>query len=381
MEQKKMILLSGSGDTVAWFRLEFLNEFILRSYKVYVLAPGIRDDLKPQLEEMGVEFIEIKLDRKGFDVLNLALSVIELRKLFKDIQPDIIFSYTHKAILSGALAAKMSGFSNIFSLITGTGHIFDGRTLKERFIRNIGSLALKLALKFNKLVFFQNIDDKNLFLKNNIAKPQQARLVNGSGVNLDNFTKLKEKGVAPIICFAGRLIKEKGVYEFISAARLLRQKNINARFLLAGSLDNKNPSSLSQKDLDRIKNEGYVEVLGYQKDIPALYEKSHIVCLPSYREGFPKALIEAAAAGRAVVTTDVPGCRDAVVPNKTGLIVPVKNTEKLAWAIQWLIEHSKERVAMGKAGRELAVKEFSIEKIIKEHLKIYRELSKKKDNY
>ena len=206
-------------------------------------------------------------------------------------------------------------------------------------------------------------------------------MIKGSGVNLDNFTKLKEKGVAPIICFAGRLIKEKGVYEFISAARLLRQKNINARFLLAGSLDNKNPSSLSQKDLDRIKNEGYVEVLGYQKDIPALYEKSHIVCLPSYREGFPKALIEAAAAGRAVVTTDVPGCRDAVVPNKTGLIVPVKNTEKLAWAIQWLIEHSKERVAMGKAGRELAVKEFSIEKIIKEHLKIYRELSKKKDNY
>ena len=134
---KKIILLSGSGDTVVWFRLDFLNEFLLRSYKVYVLAPDIRDDLKPELINMGIEFIEIKLERKGFNVLNLISSVFELVRLFKEIQPNIIFSYTHKAILSGSLAAKLSGFSNTFSMVTGTGHVFDNQTKKEKLIKLI----------------------------------------------------------------------------------------------------------------------------------------------------------------------------------------------------------------------------------------------------
>ena len=186
--KKKIILLSGSGDTVAWFRLDFLNEFLQKSYKVYVLAPGIRDDLKPELINMGIEFIEIKLERKGFSLLNLISSVIELIRLFKEIQPNIIFSYTHKAILSGSLAAKISGFSNTFSLVTGTGHIFDNKTEKEKVIKFIGSLALRLALRFNKLVFFQNPDDQALFLKNNLVLSQKTKLVNGSGVNLDKFS-------------------------------------------------------------------------------------------------------------------------------------------------------------------------------------------------
>ena len=152
-------------------------------------------------------------------------------------------------------------------------------------------------------------------------------------------------------------------------------KNINAKFLLAGDLDPDNPTSLNDQDLQNIIEEKVVELLGYQKDIPALYARSHIICLPSfYGEGLPKALIEAAAAGRAVVTTDIPGCKDAIISNKTGLLVPAKNPQKLADTLEWLIKHHEERIAMGKAGRKFAEKEFPIEKIVQNHLNIYQEL-------
>ena len=164
------------------------------------------------------------------------------------------------------------------------------------------------------------------------------------------------------------------MYEFISAARLIKSRGIKARFWLAGDEDIDNPSGLNKKDLKDIKKEGIVEVLGYQKDIPQLYASAHIICLPSYREGLPKSLIEAAAASRAIVTTDVSGCRDAIIPNKTGLLVPLKNYEKLADALQCLIENPKKREAMGKEGRKFAEKEFPIEKIVEGHLEIYQEL-------
>ena len=144
--------------------------------------------------------------------------------------------------------------------------------------------------------------------------------------------------------------------------------------MLAGDLDINNPTGLNLDDLKKIKDGGHVKILGYQKDISILYTKSHIICLPSYREGLPKSLIEAAAASRAVVTTDVPGCRDAIIPNKTGLLVPAKDSQKLADALQWLIENPKERIAMGKEGRKFAEKEFPIEKIIQNHLDIYEDL-------
>ena len=187
----------------------------------------------------------------------------------------------------------------------------------------------------------------------------------GSGVRLEDFVNLDEPGGIITICLACRLLKDKGVFEFIDAARKLKEKGINAKFLLAGDLDIGNPESLNEHDLSKIKEEGCVEILGHCDDIPKLYHRSHIVCLPSYREGLPKSLIEAAAASRAVVTTDVPGCRDALIPNVTGLVVPVKNSEKLANALEWLIQHPKERVSMGRAGRNWPRKNFVLRKLLK----------------
>ena len=355
---KKIILLSGSGDTVAWFRLDFLNEFLLRSYKVYVLAPDIRDDLKPELINMGIEFIEIKLERKGFNVLNLISSVFELASLFKEIQPNIIFSYTHKAILSGSLAAKISGFSNTFSMVTGTGHIFDNQTKKEKVIKFIGSLALRIALSFNKLVFFQNPDDQALFLKNNIVLSQKTKLVNGSGVNLDKFSVSPLPSEPVFLCMA-RLIKSKGLEEFAQAAKRVKKLYPEARFILYGYPDD-HPDSIDENEIiSNWLNDFGVEYFGYAENpIDAIKECSVFVLL-SYKEGTPRVVLEAMAMGRPIITTDAPGCRETVKNGVNGFLVPRFDDLEAANAMTKLLS-AELRKEMGKESRKFCESKFNV---------------------
>ena len=355
---KKIILLSGSGDTVAWFRLDFLNEFLLRSYKVYVLAPDIRDDLKPELINMGIEFIEIKLERKGFNLLNLISSVSELVRLFKEIQPNIIFSYTHKAILSGSSAAKISGFSNTFSMVTGTGHLFDNQTKKEKVIKFIGSLALRIALRFNKLVFFQNPDDQALFLKNNIVLSQKTKLVNGSGVNLDKFS-LSPLPSEPIFLCMARLIKSKGLEEFARAAKRLKKLYPEARFILYGYPDD-HPDSIDENEIiSNWLNDFGVEYFGYSENpIDAIKECSVFVLL-SYKEGTPRVVLEAMAMGRPIITTDAPGCRETVKNGVNGFLVPRFDDLEAANAMTKLLS-AELRKEMGKESRKFCESKFNV---------------------
>ena len=355
---KKIILLSGSGDTVAWFRLDFLNEFLLRSYKVYVLAPDIRDDLKPELIDMGIEFIEIKLERKGFNVLNLISSVFGLVMLFKEIQPNIIFSYTHKAILSGSLAAKISGFSNTFSMVTGTGHVFDNQTKKEKVIKFIGSLALRIALRFNKLVFFQNPDDQALFLKNNIVLSQKTKLVNGSGVNLDKFSVSPLPSEPVFLCMA-RLIKSKGLEEFARAAKRVKKLYPEARFILYGYPDD-HPDSIDENEIiSNWLNDFGVEYFGYAENpIDAIKECSVFVLL-SYKEGTPRVVLEAMAMGRPIITTDAPGCRETVKNGVNGFLVPTFDDVEAANAMTKLLS-AELRTEMGKESRKFCESKFNV---------------------
>jgi glycosyltransferase involved in cell wall biosynthesis len=267
---------------------------------------------------------------------------------------------------------------SLVSAVSGLGTLFINKDTKSKLLRLLLYPLYKLAFGHsNQKVILQNKDDLKVLTDWGVLNLSKVKLLKGSGVNLENFTNFSETDETPTICFAARLLRDKGVYEYISAARLLKERGIKARFLLAGDIDGNNLTGLNLNDLNKIKDEGYVEIIGYHKDIPTLYARSHIICLPSYREGFPKSLIEAAAANRAVVTTDVPGCRDAIIANKTGLLVPVKNSQKLADALQWLIEHPTKRITMGVAGRKLAEKEFRIEKIVLNHLDIYHDLLSK----
>jgi glycosyltransferase involved in cell wall biosynthesis len=364
--EKKIILLSGSGDTVAWFRLDFLNEFLERSYKVYVLAPDIRDDLKPSIENMGIEFIQIKLQRKGFNIVNLIVSIYELIQIFRNINPDLIFSYTHKAILGGSLAAKISGFTNIYSLITGTGHIFDSNTVTQKMIKFIGSFALRIALRFNKLVFFQNPDDKLLFLSKKLVASEKVEQVNGSGVNMDKFS-FSDLPREPIFLCMARLIKSKGIIEYAKAAQIVKKNYPEARFLLYGYTDH-HPDSIDESEIISHWLETYgIEYLGYAKDPIATIKQSSVFVLLSYKEGTPRVVLEAMAMGRPIITADSPGCRETVKDGVNGFLVPTHDHISAANAMNKLLNKNL-RSEMGAQSRIYCKEKFDVNDVNKKIL-------------
>lgn len=260
--------------------------------------------------------------------------------------------------------------------ISGLGTIFIDRKW-DRFWMRLGIEWLyRVALGHsNAKVIFQNPDDRAALIGMSAVRKEKTALIRGSGVSLATYHIRPEPEGVPVVTFAARLLEDKGVREFVEAARMLKERGVIARFWLAGSPDPGNLTSVSEDHLSRWSKEGVVEVLGHQSDIPDLFANSNIVVLPSYREGLPKTLIEAAACGRAVVTTDVPGCRDAIEPETTGLLVSARDAENLADAIQTLIEDPDRRKQMGASGRALAEREFAIEKVVDAHLEIYYELT------
>tara|TARA_B100001057_G_C22848587_1_gene950036 strand:- start:101 stop:1180 length:1080 start_codon:yes stop_codon:yes gene_type:complete len=336
-------------------------------------------DINPNIiKNKGFKIYPLSMHRGGTNFFQEINTIYSIWKLLKEVQPDILHLVTIKPYLYGGIVARLTKVPCVVSAITGLGSLFIQNSFKNTLIRILLYPIFKFALGHkNQSVIVQNNEDSEFLMDWGVLDLKKTILIKGSGVNLSKFSVFDEPKGVPVICFVGRLLKDKGVNEFVSAARILNKRGVNARFQLAGQKDFMNPTGLKAEEINYIHEEGIVEVLGYQKDISILFAKSHIICLPSYREGLPKALLEAAAASRAIVTTDVPGCRQSIIPNKSGLLVPVKDYKKLADAIQWLINHPVERIAMGKIGRQLAQKEFRVEKITQSHLAVYQKLISK----
>ena len=374
-KNKKILFLVNYLSFFLSHRLPVAEALLAKGFEVFIGYGELRGADPKLLEQRGFKVDFIPMQPGGLNLLKDLKTLYYIWVFFKRVEPDIVHLITIKPYLYGGIISRLCGVRGLITAVSGLGTLFVNKDLKSKLIRLLLYPIYKLAFNhLNQKVIVQNKDDLKVLVNWGVLNPSKVKLLKGSGVKLENFTNLDEPGGTPVVCFAARLLRDKGVYEYVSAVRLLKERGIKAEFLLAGDLDINNPTGLKLKDLNKIRDEGYVKIIGYQKDIATLYAKSHIICLPSYREGFPKSLIEAAAAGRAVVTTDVPGCRDAIIPNKTGLLVPIKDSQKLADALQWLIENSKERIAMGKAGRNFAEKEFQIEKIILNHLDIYQDI-------
>lgn len=346
-----------------------------KGYDVVIGYGELGDADINQIKQKGFKTRYVPMHRGGINLFNEIKTFFYIWKFFKKERPDIVHLVTIKPYLYGGIISRLLSVRAVVSAISGFGTLFISKNLKFKILRLLLSPIFKFSFNHsNQMIIVQNESDLKLLIKFGILNLSKIKIFKGSGVKLENFVDLKETSGIPTVCFTARLLRDKGIYEFVSAARILNERGIQARFFIAGDLDVNNPSGINFDEYIKLKHEKSIEVLGYHKNIPELYAKSHIVCLPSYREGLPKSLMEAAAASRAVITTDVPGCRDAIIPNKTGLLVPVKDPYKLADALQWLIEHPKERVAMGKEGRKLAEKQFCIEKIVQDHLTIYEKL-------
>ena len=374
-KNKKLLILINNLSFFISHRLPIAEAALGKGFDVVIGYGELGGADYKLLEQKGFDIKYIPMHRGGINPLKDLKTLIYIWKFFKKERPDIAHMITIKPYLYGGIISRLVGVPSLVSAVSGLGTLFISKDLKIRLLRLLLYPIYKLTFNHhNQKVIVQNEDDLNVLVEWGVLNLTKIKLLRGSGVKLENFINLNESSGTPIICFAARILRDKGIYEFVDAARLLKERGVQARFFIAGELDSNNRTGLNLDDFNKLKEEACVEILGYQKNIAILYAKSHIICLPSYREGLPKSLIEAAAASRAVVTTDVPGCRDAIIPNKTGLLVPVKNHQKLADALQWLIEHPQERVAMGKAGRKLAEKEFLIEKIVQSHLDIYQEL-------
>lgn len=348
-----------------------------QEYEVHIAA-GDTGRLK-ELRLQNFQVHPLHFDRRGSGAFSLLKALVQLYRLFVDVRPDIVHLVTIKPVLLGGIAARMAAVPAIVAAISGLGFVFvsDGALAAAR--RFVVKILYRVALGHrNVRLIFQNPDDRAFIC--NLVKGTSSRseLIRGSGVDLSRFVATPCQWQRPVVLMAARLLADKGVREFVSAARILRNSRWssrgNVRFVLVGSPDPGNPSSLTECELAEWEREGIVELWGHMDDMCQVLPQANIVVLPSYREGLPKVLIEAAACGRAVITTNVPGCRDAIEEERTGVLVPARDAKSLALAIRRLIDDPGLCTLMGNRGRALAETEFDVAQVVTKHLRIYSEM-------
>lgn len=303
-------------------------------------------------------------------------AVMAMFRLFRRLRPAVVHLVTIKPVLYGGLAARLARVPAVVYAISGMGYLFSGDGRGGMFVSTLVRRWYRFALGHgNSRVIVQNADDRNALVGMGALLPERAVLIPGSGVDLERFRPVSAPGDPPVVVLPARMLADKGVEEFVAAAEMLRGRGTVARFVLAGDVDPGNPSSIDAQRLRAWQADGVVEWRGHCDDMPRLLQQAGIVCLPSYREGMPLSLLEAAAAGRPVVTTDVPGCREAIIPGTTGLLVPARDPAALADAIEGLLRDPEACERMGAAARHLAERRYSLDQVVAEHLHLYAELA------
>jgi len=375
VNKKKLLFIVN----VDWFfmshRLPIALEAIKHGYEVHI-ATTITDKLE-LLESNGLITHDLHLHRSRSNVGAIFSEFSEIYSIIRAVSPDILHLVTIKPVLMGGIAARLAGTPAVVSAVSGLGFIFVNRRVVTLLRRKAVSLLYRLALGHsNQRVIFQNADDRAQLSRLARLSSEQSILIPGSGVDLSLYSRKLAPDGPSVIMFAARLLVDKGVREFVHAAKLVRRSKFHTRFVVVGVVDPLNPASIEQSELDHWKKTGVVELWGYRDDMEQVLSLATIVVFPSYREGLPKVLIEAAACGRAVITTDVPGCRDAIEDGITGLLVPVRCASAISDTIISLLENSDRCKKMGDAGRKLAEEKFDVRQVIAKHMKIYRDLLK-----
>lgn len=373
MKKKRVLIVGNDAHYFFSHHLPIALGAHAAGYEIHIAIPIQLPD--PRTVNYPFKFHTIPLDRGSRRIGKELKAFIALLRLYRFLGPNLIHHITIKPVLYGGLAARILGVPSIVNTMTGLGFVFTSNDWRRRPLRRMVSSLLKIASHHNgkTRMIFQNPDDLEVFLKAGICRRIDGVVISGVGVDLKKFTVVPEPAEPVVVMFPSRMLWEKGIQEFVTAARVLRTKRVLARFVLVGTTDS-NPTSVPRHVIDQWVSEGIVEYWGWRNDMISTLCEAHIVCLPSYREGLSTVLIEAAASGRAIVTTDVPGCREVVHHGENGLLVPVQDSIALANALQKLIGNSELRRRMSDRGRQIAEVEFKVEKIVDETLSIYRKL-------
>lgn len=327
------------------------------------------------IREAGLRLYPLAFDRGGMNPFRDLGTLGRLLRLYRRTRPAIVHHVAMKPVIYGSLAARASGVPAIVNALSGLGYVFSSSETGARRLRVLVTQLMRLALRGrHQRLIVQNVQDREAVLGLALTTPDSVRMIRGAGVDPAAFRQVMQDVACPTVLLPARFLRDKGLREFAAAARVLKQRGVRARFVLVGRPDPENPASIDAADVQRWVEEGILENLGWRDDMPEILSQSQIVCLPSYHEGLPKALLEAAASGCAIVATDIAGCRELIANGRTGWLVPPRDVNALATALQAAIENTELRKRYASEARAAVVAEFSVQRVIADTLAIYAEV-------
>ena len=364
----KIVFISQNVSPILHFRRELIEYLVEKGHIVYAFAIDYDSKTKAAVNELGAIPVEYSLNKSGMNPFKDLKDTWLLSRQLKLIDPNVVFSFFIKPSIYGTLAAALAGVSRRIAMLEGLGYIHtltsEGFSFKKRSLQKIHGLLCTVGYSFADKVLFLNPDDPIDISKHALINKTKINVIGGIGLNLNNYPFRKITASKPIrFIFIARLLAEKGVFEFLEAARILKKQNVDSEFIVLGGLDPDNPAALTKKQLDAVIDEQLIIYPGHVNNVQAWLSGSHVFVLPSYREGVPRSTQEAMAIGLPIITTDVPGCRETVINGENGFIVPAFSAESLAEKMCYFIDNPNEIARMGQESHNLAANKFDVNQI------------------
>ena len=361
-----ILFIAGNTRSLIANRGDLITDMKQRGHKVTALVPEY--DFLQDIDKLDIPYRKINLSRSSINPIGAWQSRKQLVRIIKEINPDKVFAYTIKPVVLGVPAAEKAGVKSIHAMITGMGYLFTGESVKQKMLRKVACTMYRKALKRCETVFFQNPDDITLFRDLHIIGDEdRVVMTNGSGVNMEQFSRqpLPEKGPLTFLMIA-RLLQDKGVIEFVEAADKLKSVyGDKVRFQIVGPYDPNLPHAISREHYESWKQSDSVELMGQAPDVAPFLKECHVYVLPSYREGTPRSVLEAMATGRAIITTDAPGCRETVIDGENGFLVPPGKSQPLAQAMERFLKKPELISKMGEKSHQTAKEKYDVKKVNK----------------
>lgn len=367
----KMLVISAYPSSLVNFRGDLLKRLSKNGVDVTALSSGASDSEVKEILNIADHYEDYKVSRNGINPIEDVFVILRFMRLYLKLKPDCILAYTIKPVVFGSIAARLIGFKNFNALITGLGFGFQKGGWKKNILVGIVTFLYRFALKSARTVTFQNKDNLNYFVENNIVDKDKCFLVNGSGVNLERFTPSEKQVSSSKFLLIARLLGDKGIREYAHAAELTKMKHPHAEFHLVGPED-PSPNGISHEEVMEWHKQGAIVYHGAQSDVRPFIAETGVFVLPSYHEGLPRTVLEAMAMAKPILTTDVPGCRETVVNNDNGWLVEKENAEALSEKMCWFIENEERSLEMGQRSLEIAKNKFDVHTVNKELLTILK---------
>ena len=376
-DQMKIALIGTTAGCVLGFRIDLIKLLVAEGHKVYAFALDYDEESIKKVKAIGAIPVQYKFNRSGLNPINDLLNTYRLSRQLRQIRADISFSYFAKPVIFGSLAAVLAGVKRRIAMLEGLGYVFtnqpEGEAGKTRFLRKIQIFLYRLSFPFLERIIFLNHDDPVDLIDKNRLHVKQISVLGGIGLDLNSYP-FSAPSISPVsFIFIGRLLKEKGVYDYLSAAKLVKQKYPDITFYLLGGVDTENPGAISLDNINQLVSEGIITYPGHVNNVSEWLSSASVFVLPSYREGVPRSTQEAMAIGRPIITTDVPGCRETVIDGRNGFLVAPWSPDELAQKMIYFIENPEKILEMGMQSYQIAQSHFDAVKVNEKLLSFFRE--------